>query len=405
MPRQNRMSEIDVVAVPFVDLRAQLPVIREEIRQAIDQVMASTCFTNGPRVAKFEGDFAAYCQVSECVAVNSGTSALHLAMRCLDIGPGDEVITVSMSFVATAWPILYLSARPVFVDVDPERYTMDPAQLEAAITGRTKAIVPVHLYGQCADMDPILEIARAHGIPVIEDAAQAHGATHRGRRAGSMGTIGCFSFYPGKNLGAFGEGGALCTNDPVVAARARMLRDHGQRQRYVHETVGYNYRMEEFQAAILGIKLSHLDAWTLQRQAVAAEYDLLLADCDVVHPVAAPDGKHVYHLYVIRSKRRDDLRAVLQEHNVATGLHYPIPIHLQEPFRAAGYGEGSLPVAEEVARTCLSLPMYSELTGRQIHKVVTVIESFTGEPVEGASGRQHQTAEANGAERQPVLAK
>jgi dTDP-4-amino-4,6-dideoxygalactose transaminase len=367
--------EAGKAAVPILDLKAQIAPLRDQILEALGRVMDDTAFADGPAVADFERKFAAYCRVPECVAVNTGTSALHLAMRCLDVGPGDEVITVSMSFIATAWPILYLGARPVFVDIDKDRYTMDPALLEAAVTAKTKAILPVHLYGQCADLDPILEIARARGIPVIEDCAQAHGAEYKGRRAGSMGVVGCFSFYPSKNLGACGEGGALTFHDSELAGRARRLRDHAQSRRYFHEEIGYNYRMDGFQGAVLGVKLKYLDAWIAARQSAAAQYDRLLADSKVITPRPCPDGRHVYYLYVIQDPDRHALQNHLKQQNVATGLHYPIPIHLQKPFRGFGYKEGDFPVTEELASNCLSLPIYPELSTRQIEQVVGAIRS------------------------------
>ncbi len=365
-------------SVPIADLTAQIAPLRDEIRAAIEQVMDTAGFSNGPTVQQFEKDFAAYCGAQECVAVNSGTNALHVAMRCLGVGPGDEVITVSMSFIATAWPVLYLGARAVFVDIDRGRYTMDPGQLEAAITPKTKAIVPVHLYGQCADMDPILEIAGARGIPVVEDVAHAPGAEYRGRRAGAMGTIGCFSFYPTKNLGACGEGGAITTDDPEIAERARRVRSHGQTQSYVHDCVGYNYRMDGLQGAILGIKLKHLDAWNQARGAHAALYDRLLSESGLTLPEPTADGIHVYHLYVIRDANRDALQATLKQRGIEASLHYPVPIHLQKPFQSMGYGRGDLPVSEEVARTCLSLPVCPELTEDQIRQVVDALHAARG---------------------------
>jgi dTDP-4-amino-4,6-dideoxygalactose transaminase len=362
--------------IPFLDLKAQLKTIEAEIRTGLDEVLSNTAFVLGPAVARFEGAFAQYCQAQHCVGLNSGTSALHLAMQALGVGPGDEVIVPAMSFIATAWPILYLGARPVFVDVDPRRYTLDPARLEGAITKQTKAIVPVHLYGQCADMDPILTIANARKIPVIEDAAQSHGATYHGRRAGCMGRIACFSFYPGKNLGAYGEGGAVVTNDAALAERIRMLRDHGQSKRYVHQYLGYNYRMDGFQGAVLDVKLRHLDAWNAGRRRVAAQYDELLRPTAVTPPAPCPDGEHVYHIYAVRHAQRDELNKHLQDAGVGTNMHYPIPIHLQEPFREFGYHAGDLPVTEEVASTELSLPMFAELTDPQVRRVAEAVRSF-----------------------------
>jgi len=361
--------------VPFIDLKPHIALIRDEIHEALDQVLDSCGFANGPAVARFEEEFAQFCGASDCVAVNSGTSALHLAMQCLDVGPGDEVITVSMSFIATAWPILYLGAKPVFVDIDRDRYTLDPRLLESVITPRTKAIVPVHLYGQCADMDPILEIANSHGIPVIEDCAQSHGAEYKGRRAGTMGAVGCFSFYPSKNLGAYGEGGGLTTSNPAIADHARRLRDHGQDNRYSHMELGYNYRMDGFQGAVLSVKLKYLESWTEKRRALAAEYARLLAQCRVTAPKTYPDTKHAHHLYVIRDTNREALQVELHNRNVMTAVHYPTPIHFQKPFEVAGDKPGDLPVTEEVASTCLSLPMYPELSREQVQQVVDAIRA------------------------------
>ncbi len=360
-------------AVPFLDLKAQYAGIAGEIRTALDDVLQNTAFILGPAVQKFEQAFAKWCGAEHCVALNSGTSALHVALLALDLHPGDEVIVPGMTFIATAWPILYMNAKAVFVDVDPKRYTLDPAKLAKAITPRTKAIIPVHLYGQCADMDPILALAEKHGIPVIEDAAQSHGATYKGRRAGSMGRMACFSFYPGKNLGAYGEGGALVTNDAAIAQAAREIRDHGQKTRYVHERVGFNYRMDGFQGAVLGVKLRHLDNWNAGRRRIAAKYDELLRDSGVTTPTPCPDGDHVYHIYAIRHPKRDELKTILTEHNIGINMHYPIPVHLQKPFAACGFGVGSCPVSEEIGRTELSLPMYAELTAEQIERTAAVV--------------------------------
>ncbi len=368
------MATAPKTTVPFLDLRAQYVAITSEIRAALDEVLANTAFVLGPAVQKFEAAFAQYCGAAHCVAVNSGTSALHAALLALEVGPGDEVIVPAMTFVATAWPVLYTGAKPVFVDVDPQRYTLDPAKLAAAITKKTKAIMPVHLYGQCADMEPILAIAEQHRIPVIEDAAQAHGAIYKGRRAGSMGRMACFSFYPGKNLGAYGEGGAVVTNDAGLAEAAKQIRDHGQTQRYVHARLGFNYRMEGFQGAVLGVKLRHLDAWNAARRRVAARYDELLRGNGLVTPRPCPDGEHVYHIYAVRHPQRDALKNNLQECGIGTNLHYPIPVHLQKPFEPFGYMAGSMPVAEEIGRTELSLPMYAELSTTQIEGVVAAVK-------------------------------
>ncbi|MBX7208491.1 MAG: DegT/DnrJ/EryC1/StrS family aminotransferase [Verrucomicrobiaceae bacterium] len=359
--------------IPILDLNAQYRVIRDEAIAAFDRIAESCGFAQGPAAKQFEDEFAAWCGVKECVGVNSGTSALHLALHCLDIGPGDEVITVPMTFIATAWAIYYVGAKPVFVDIDPARRTLDPAKLEAAITPRTKAIIPVHLYGQIADMDPILEIAKRHGIPVIEDAAQAHGATYKGRRAGQLGVMGCFSFYPGKNLGAFGEGGALVTNDEAFAKRARQLRSHAQSERYYHDELGYNYRMDSIQGAMLSLKLKHLDAWNAARARHAKRYAELLADLPVTLPKEFPDSQSVWHCYVIESDRRDHLRQKLAEAGIESGLHYPLPLHLQKACAALGYKKGDFPVSERLGEHCLSLPMFAELTDEQLQRIASAL--------------------------------
>jgi len=362
--------------IPYLDLHSQYNAIRKEALAALEAVCESTRFSQGPITSEFEEAYANYCGVKYCVSVNSGTSALHLAMRCLDIGPGDEVITVPMTFIATTWAISYTGARPVFVDIDPERRTMDPSKLEAAISERTKAILPVHLFGQPADMESILLIADRHGIPVIEDAAQAHGAYYRGRRAGQFGVMGCFSFYPGKNLGAYGEGGALVTNDGQFASRARALRDHGQSQRYYHDEIAYNYRMDSFQAAILNIKLSRLDEWNDLRDRRAWEYSESLSGLPIKIPTCFKDSKSVWHCYVIESERRDDLRSGLLEAGIETGIHYPVPIHLQRPYAFLGHRLGDFPISEELSRRCLSLPIYPELTSAQIQAVAGALREL-----------------------------
>lgn len=364
--------------IPFVDLHAQYASIKSEVRLAIDRVLESTRFVLGPEVERFEAEFAAYCGARYAVGVNSGTSALHLALLAAGVGPGDEVITVPFTFVATAAAIVYAGATPVFVDIDPASYTMDPAQLAQAITPRTKAILPVHLYGQPAEMDAIQSIAARHGLTVIEDAAQAHGAEYMGRRAGSMGQVGCFSFYPGKNLGAYGEGGAVTTNDPALARRLRMLRDWGTEQKYHHELLGYNYRLDEIQAAILRVKLRHLDAWNEARRAHAARYNELLADGPVALPQARADSRHVYHIYAVRTACRARLQQALTEQGVQTGIHYPVPVHLHPPFLAYDRGAGSFPHAEQAANEVLSLPMFAELTDEQVETVAVAVKSAEG---------------------------
>jgi dTDP-4-amino-4,6-dideoxygalactose transaminase len=360
--------------IPFLDLKAQYSSIKPEIDAAVLGVLESTQFVLGDKVAAFERDFATYCQTREAVAVNTGTSALHLALLAVGVGRGDEVITVPFTFVASVASICYTGATPVFVDIDPVSFTMDVNQLERAITPRTKAIIPVHLYGQMADMTPILEIAGRHGIPVIEDAAQAHGAEYHGRRAGSLGALGCFSFYPGKNLGAYGEGGAVVTSDPSLATRVRMLRDWGQEKRYHHTLKGFNYRMEGIQGAVLGVKLKYLEGWTEGRRARARQYDDLLAGSSAVHAPKELEGRrHVYHIYAVRSADRDGLQRQLLAEGVQTGLHYPIPVHLQKAHADLGHKVGDFPESEAAAREVLSLPMFPELTATQVEQVVAAV--------------------------------
>ncbi|MBX6311395.1 MAG: DegT/DnrJ/EryC1/StrS family aminotransferase [Isosphaeraceae bacterium] len=352
--------------IPFVDLKAQYQAIRAEIEAAIARVLDSGQYILGEEVAAFEREFAAYSGAVHGVAVNSGTSALHLALLAAGIGSGDEVITTPHTFVATVAAIGYTGARPVFVDIDSHSFTIDPNQIEAAITSRTKAIIPVHLYGQPADMDPILEIARRRGLVVIEDAAQAHGAEYKGRRAGSLGDLGCFSFYPGKNLGAYGEGGAVVTNNPEYARTLRMLRDWGAERKYHHVLKGFNYRMDGLQGAILRVKLRHLEAWTEARRSRAAQYDALLADSCVTTPAALPHNRHVYHVYAVRHPQRDALQRVLADRQIQTGIHYPIPVHLQPAHADLGYRRGDFPHAEQAADEVLSLPMFPELADEQL---------------------------------------
>jgi dTDP-4-amino-4,6-dideoxygalactose transaminase len=363
--------------IPYADLQTQYRSLKPEIDAAVLRVLDSAQFILGEEVAAFEREFASFCDVRETVALNSGTSALHLALLAAGIGRGDEVITVPFTFVATAAAVLYAGARPVFVDVDPVTCCMNPSQIERALTPRTKAILPVHLYGHPADMDAILDIARRHGLMVIEDAAQAHGAIYKGRRCGSIGEIAGFSFYPGKNLGAYGEGGAAVTNDPALARTVRLLRSWGEEKRYEHSLQGYNYRMDGIQGAILRVKLRHLDTWTEARRARAAEYHQLLAGSDVITPVEAPGCRHVYHVYAVRVRHRDAVRAHLQARDIQTGVHYPIPIHLQPAYRELGYHSGDFPVAEQLAREVLSLPMFPEMTTAQVEEVAaTVLEAI-----------------------------
>lgn len=362
------------VKVPYLDLKAQYQSIKPEIDAAIARVLESCQFVLGTEVANFEKDFAAYCGAAECIALNSGTSALHLALLAAGVGPGDEVITVPFTFVASVAAILYAGARPVLVDIDPRSFTIDPAAVEAAITPRTKAILPVHLYGQPADMDPIMDIARRHGLVVIEDAAQAHGAKYKGRPAGSIGDMACFSFYPGKNLGAYGEGGAVTTSNPEYARTIRMLRDWGQDRKYHHLLRGYNYRMEGFQGAILGVKLCHLHRWTESRRAIVQKYNSLLTDCDVESPAEMPWAHHVYHVYTIRADDRDAAQAALTAEGIQTGIHYPVPVHLQPAYADLGYGVGAFPQSEKAAREVLSLPLYPELSSESVEYVARAVK-------------------------------
>jgi dTDP-4-amino-4,6-dideoxygalactose transaminase len=369
------------VLVPYLDLKAQYQSIKPEIDAAIARVLESCQFVLGSEVATFEQNFAAYCGTSECIALNSGTSALHLALLAAGVGPGDEVITVPFTFVATVAAVLYAGSRPVLVDIEPRSFTMDPAAMEKAITHRTKAILPVHLYGQSADMDPIMDVARRRNLVVIEDAAQAHGAKYKGRPVGSIGDMACFSFYPGKNLGAYGEGGAVTTNNPEYARTVRMLRDWGQDRKYHHVLRGYNYRMEGFQGAVLSVKLRHLDEWTEARRAVVQQYNELLVHSDVEIPIEMEWAKHVYHVYTLRSSDRDRLQAALTAEGIQTGIHYSVPVHMQPAYTELGYPSGAFPQAEAAARQVLSLPLYPELTEDGVKRVVSAVQKATFKPI------------------------
>ena len=358
------------IRVPFLDLEAHHAPLRGDFDRAIAEVIDSGAFAGGPFVEKFEEAFAAYCGSRYAIGVGSGTEALWLSLLACDVGPGDEVITVPSSFMATAEAITYCGARPVFVDVDERTYTMDPAGLEAALTPKTKAIIPVHLFGQAADMDPILEFARRHDLFVIEDAAQAHGAKYKGRRLGTMGDVGSFSFYPGKNLGAFGEAGAVITEDFQLQEKIRVLRDHGQTRKYRHTMVGWNCRMDGIQAAVLSVKLQHLNRGNALRRQHALQYDEALEGVEeVIRPVAASYAEHVYHIYAIRVRERDEVMWRLNEKGIQCGVHYPVPIHLQQAYRSLGYQAGSFPVSEQIALEFISLPMFPELTSAQIGMV------------------------------------
>jgi dTDP-4-amino-4,6-dideoxygalactose transaminase len=362
--------------IPFVDLAAQYESIKQEVEAAVRATLASNQFILGKEVAAFEEEFAAYCGVKYGVALNSGTSALHLALLAVGVGPGSEVITVSCTFVATVAAIAYTGARPVFIDVDARTLNMDAGQIESAITDRTKAIMPVHLHGHPADLDPILEIAHRHGLPVIEDAAQAHGAEYKGRRVGSLGDLGCFSFYPSKNLGAYGEGGMVVTDNEGFARTMRMLRDWGQEKKYHHVLKGFNYRMDGVQGAILRVKLRRLDGWNEARRRHAALYNELLADTGVQTPVEMAYGRHVYHIYAVRTSMRDGLQAALTVKDIKTAIHYPIPVHLQKAYEEYGYGPGDLIVTEQASQELLSLPMFPELSSSQIEKVEQVVRTY-----------------------------
>ncbi len=375
------------IKVPYLDLKAQYESIKPEIDAAIARVLDSCQFVLGSEVAGFEQEFATYCGTTECIALNSGTSALHLALLAAGVGPGDEVITVPFTFVASVAAVCYTGARPILVDIDPRSFTMDPAAIQAAITPRTKAILPVHLYGQPADMDPIMEVARQHGLVVIEDAAQAHGAKYKGRSVGSIGDMACFSFYPGKNLGAYGEGGAVTTNNAEYARKVRMLRDWGQDRKYHHILRGYNYRMEGFQGAILRVKLRYLERWTEARRTVVSQYNQHLADARVERPAEMPWARHVYHVYTLRTDDRDGLQSALQAEGIQTGIHYPVPVHLQPAYADLGYRRGAFPGSEEAAARVLSLPLYPELSSVAVAEVAGVVKKAVASRTQTVASR------------------
>lgn len=359
--------------LPLVDLKAQHAAIAVEVKAALDEVMSSTDFILGEDVDLFEEEFGRYCEAAECVGLDSGMSALELGMRAMGIGQGDEVITPAGSFIASSSAISFTGATPVWVDVHPKTYNIDPALIEGAITPRTKAIMAVHLYGQPADMEAIFGIARRHGLPVIEDACQSHGARYKGKRTGSMGAFAAFSFYPAKNLGAYGDAGALTTNDTGLAEKVRMMRNYGQRAKYDHVYLAWNRRLDTIQAAVLRVKLRHLDRWNEARRTIASVYDELLKDSAAVPPFASSDAEHVYHLYVVQVENRRHVQQELVARGVSTGIHYPVPIHLQEAYRSAGVGPGSFPVTESAADRVLSLPMYPELTEADVRRVAAAL--------------------------------
>ncbi len=362
--------------VPFGDSRREVEEIRPEVEAAIQGVLDSGWFILGENVKRFEEAFAAYCGVEHAVGVGSGTEALHLALVACGVGPGDEVITVPNTAVPTASAISFAGARPVFVDVEPDTLLMNADLLEPAITPRTKAIVPVHLFGQMADIGKIVEIAHAHGVPVVEDACQAHGAEWQGKRPGQVGDLAAYSFYPSKNLGAYGDGGAVVTNDPQLAERVWLLRNYGQKKRYYHSIVGFNSRLDELQAAILSVKLRYLDKWNHRRRELAERYLVGLRETDLILPKQAPGRRHVFHLFVVRHPRRDKLQEFLEVRGVKTLIHYPVPVHLQEAYRFLGYHEGDFPVAERAASEILSLPIFPQLRAEEVDYVVEQVKAF-----------------------------
>jgi dTDP-4-amino-4,6-dideoxygalactose transaminase len=379
--------------VPFVDLGAQYRNISTEITEAISKVLRESDFILGREVSLFEEEFASFCQAKWAIGVDSGTSALELALRAYEIGPGDEVITAANSFIASALAISHAGAKPVLADVDPDTFTIDVAAVEKAITPRTKAIIPVHLYGQPADMDPILQLAQRHRLVVIEDACQAHGARYKGKRTGSLGHAAAFSFYPGKNLGAYGDGGVVVTSDNAVAKRLEMLRNYGQKEKYQHMFRGFNRRLDTLQAAVLRIKLKHLEEWNEARRQHAKSYSRLLAQTGIVVPRASAASESVWHLYVIRIDQREALKEHLATRGISVGIHYPIPIHLQPAYRDLGYQQGDFPITEAYARQILSLPMYAELNPEIICRVAETISEFTVTKLEPATwSMPHQPA-------------
>src|SRR6266581_3456480 len=363
--------------VPFLDLKAHHAPLLEKFNRAIREVIESNAFAGGPFVERFEKEFAAYCGSKYAIGVGNGTDALWLTLLALGIGPGDEVITVPNTFIATAEAITYCKAQPVFVDVGEKTFTMNPAELKKSLTARSKAIIPVHLFGQPADMDPILEFARAHGLFVIEDACQAHGAEYKGRKAGSIGDAGCFSFYPGKNLGAFGEAGAVVTNNGELKRKIQALRDHGQSKKYNHDVIGWNARMDGIQGAVLRVKLKYLARANARRRANARLYEQCFAGLnDLIVPKEASYASHVYHVYAVRVKARDALMRSLADAQIGCAIHYPVPVHLQEAYRSLGLGRGMFPVAERCADEFISLPMFAELTPEQVAIVAGKVKAW-----------------------------
>jgi len=367
-------------AIPLLDLKAQYETIRKEMIAAVTEVMESQRFILGPEVQAMEQEIAQYCQAGHCIGVSSGSDALLISLMALDVGHGDEVITSPYTFFATGGAIARVGATPVFADIRPDSYNIDPAEIGSKITSKTKAIIPVHLYGQCADMTTILEIANRHGLPVIEDAAQALGAEHRGRRAGSIGTVGCFSFFPSKNLGACGDGGAVTTNDAELAEKIRCMRVHGSKPKYYHSVIGGNFRLDALQAAVIRVKLRHLDRWTAGRQHNAANYDRLFAASGLTRSLAelpnTLEDRHVYNQYIVRVRDRDQVLAHLKANQIGCEIYYPVPLHLQQCFAHLGYKTGDLPESEAAAQSTLALPVYPELTSQQQQQIVDSIVEY-----------------------------
>ncbi len=363
------------ITIPLMDLKAQTAPLKEQILAKFSKALDDNAFCLGPEVEAFEREFAAYCGLASGhgVGMNSGTSALHLALLALGVGPGDDVVTTPFTFVATSWAISYCGARPVFADIVPGTFTLDAAAAEKAITPKTKAILGVHLYGQPMDLEPLLDLAKRKGLPLVEDAAQAHGATYKGQRIGSFGEIAAFSFYPSKNLGACGEAGIAVTKDASLAQKMRALREHGSVKRYYHETIGYNYRMEGLQGAALRVKLPHLDGWNAARQKLAAFYNSALENGPVKTPQLGTNRTHVYHLYVVRHPKRDALAEFLKTRGIGSGMHYPLPLHLQNAYAHLGLKEGAFPHSEQAARECLSLPLFPELPETSAAKVAEAV--------------------------------
>jgi dTDP-4-amino-4,6-dideoxygalactose transaminase len=362
--------------IPFLDLKAQYKSIESEVKKAVGKIFEDCAFVGGKEVETFEKNFADYCHASYCIGVGNGTDALWLTLKAMGIGHGDEVIVPANTFIASAEAITAVGARPVFVDNDKETYTINTEEIPSRITEKTKAIIAVHLYGQPADMDPILEIAAQHGLKVIEDAAQAHGAKYKGRRVGSIDDAACFSFYPGKNLGAYGDGGAVVTNDQEIAGCVRLLSQHGSKVKYIHEIAGYNSRLDGMQAAILNVKINYIEQWTEARRKNASLYKEMLKDTNIILPVEKEDVRHVYHLFVIRIKDREDVQKKLLDRGIQTGIHYPAPIHLTEAYRYLGIPAGTFPLSEEYAGSLLSLPMYAELTKNQIQEICDALKEI-----------------------------